>query len=174
MLVLAVILLLVAGAGAYYKFVWTGSSRGTNGTDNPSSSALATPPAGTGTAPSGTATAAPRTAATPTTPSSSTPVGSAVVLPFSGLEHPTGVAVDSDGDIYVTDSGNNRVVKLPGGSQTQVVLPFTDLSSPYSVTSVVAGRDIGHRCHHQPGAVCTDPQRHPITALASHVDAPNG
>jgi serine/threonine protein kinase, bacterial len=35
------------------------------------------------------------------------------VLPFIGLNNPYGVAVDSAGDLYVTDMGNNRVVKLP-------------------------------------------------------------
>jgi len=35
------------------------------------------------------------------------------VLPFSGLNHPAGVAVDAAGSVYVADSGNRRVVKLP-------------------------------------------------------------
>jgi serine/threonine protein kinase, bacterial len=28
---------------------------------------------------------------------------------------PTGVAVDGSGTVYVTDTGNNRVLKLPAG-----------------------------------------------------------
>ena len=35
------------------------------------------------------------------------------VLPFAGLNQPTGVAVDGAGNLYVTDFQNNRVVKLP-------------------------------------------------------------
>jgi serine/threonine protein kinase, bacterial len=35
------------------------------------------------------------------------------VLPFTGLNDPDGVAVDSTGNLYVTDSLNNRVLKLP-------------------------------------------------------------
>jgi serine/threonine protein kinase, bacterial len=35
-----------------------------------------------------------------------------VELPFNGLSAPTGVAVDAAGDVYVTDGGHNRVVKL--------------------------------------------------------------
>jgi serine/threonine-protein kinase len=34
-------------------------------------------------------------------------------LPITGLDHPVGVAVDDSGSVYVSDSGNNRVVKLP-------------------------------------------------------------
>jgi glucose/arabinose dehydrogenase len=34
-------------------------------------------------------------------------------LPFTGLDRPAGVAVDGDGDVYVVDSGNKRVLKLP-------------------------------------------------------------
>jgi serine/threonine-protein kinase len=35
-----------------------------------------------------------------------------MMLPFSGLSLPDGVAVDTAGDVYVADSGHNRVVKL--------------------------------------------------------------
>ena len=37
------------------------------------------------------------------------------VLPFTGLNYPGGVAVDSAGNLYVTDGGNNRVLKLAAG-----------------------------------------------------------
>jgi DNA-binding beta-propeller fold protein YncE len=37
------------------------------------------------------------------------------VLPFTGPLSPWGVAVDSAGNLYVTDQGNNRVVKLVAG-----------------------------------------------------------
>jgi DNA-binding beta-propeller fold protein YncE len=45
------------------------------------------------------------------------PAGSntSVELPFSGLLGPTGVAVDTVGNVYVADRGNNRVLKLPAG-----------------------------------------------------------
>ena len=49
------------------------------------------------------------------------------VLPFTGLNYPSGVAVDTAGNLYVTDSGNNRVLELAAGSTTQTVLPFTGL-----------------------------------------------
>jgi serine/threonine-protein kinase len=35
------------------------------------------------------------------------------VLPFTGLNHPFGMAVDAAGTLYVTDEHNNRVLKLP-------------------------------------------------------------
>ncbi len=34
-------------------------------------------------------------------------------LPFTGVDQPMGVAVDSAGNLYVSDHSNNRVVKLP-------------------------------------------------------------
>ncbi len=34
-------------------------------------------------------------------------------LPFTGLNRPMGVAVDTAGNVYVADSDNNRVLKLP-------------------------------------------------------------
>ena len=36
-------------------------------------------------------------------------------LPFTGLNNPGGVAVDAASNVYVTDNGNNRVVKLAAG-----------------------------------------------------------
>jgi len=51
-----------------------------------------------------------------------------VELPFTGLDHPYGVAVDGAGNVYVADHNNDRVVKLPAGSTAQVELPFTGFS----------------------------------------------
>ena len=56
-----------------------------------------------------------------------------ITLPFTGLNIPDGVAVDSAGNLYVTDGENNRVVKLAAGSPTQAVLPFTGLNYPDGV-----------------------------------------
>jgi hypothetical protein len=50
-------------------------------------------------------------------------------LAFSGLTDPQFVAVDGAGDVYVTDTGHSRVVKLaPDGTQT--TLPFAGLGAP--------------------------------------------
>lgn len=43
------------------------------------------------------------------TAGSSTPI----VLPFIGLQNADAVAVDGSGNVYVLDSVNNQVVKLP-------------------------------------------------------------
>ncbi len=70
--------------------------------------------------------------------------GPQVTLPFTGLNSPEGVAVDAAGDLYVADSGNNRVVKLAAGSATQEVLPFTgftDGNNPRGV-AVDSARDL--------------------------------
>ncbi|WP_230987243.1 serine/threonine-protein kinase PknD [Mycolicibacter heraklionensis] len=52
-----------------------------------------------------------------------------VMLPFTGLYEPQGVAVDRAGAVYVTDF-NNRVVKLDPDSNVQSELPFTGLNYP--------------------------------------------
>ena len=46
------------------------------------------------------------------------------MLPFTGLNDPGSVAVDTAGNVYVADKMNHRVVKLEAGSSTQTVLPF--------------------------------------------------
>src|ERR1700739_4088817 len=61
------------------------------------------------------------------------------VVPFTGLTGPLGVAVDTAGNLYVTDVSNNRVLELAAGSATQSVLPFTGLKSPQGVAVDAAG-----------------------------------
>jgi len=56
-----------------------------------------------------------------------------VALPFSGLHNPRGVAVDNTGAVYVVDTGNNRVLKLPTGATAPTTLPFTGLNNPEGV-----------------------------------------
>jgi sugar lactone lactonase YvrE len=57
-----------------------------------------------------------------------------VVLSFTGLSNPSGVAVNMNGAVWVTDTGNNRVVELPASSPSQTVLGFTDLNAPSGLT----------------------------------------
>src|ERR1700758_5722381 len=66
-----------------------------------------------------------------------------VVLPFTGVREPYGVAVDPAGNVYVADANNtagvaadantNRVLKLSAGSTTPFTLPFTGLKNPSGV-----------------------------------------
>ncbi len=62
-----------------------------------------------------------------------------IVLPFNNLHDSYGVAVDGAGNIYVTDDGNNQVLELPKGTNSQVVLPFTGLNKPFGVAVDGAG-----------------------------------
>jgi DNA-binding beta-propeller fold protein YncE len=47
--------------------------------------------------------------------------------------------VDINGAVYVTDAGNNRVVKLAANSYAQTVLPFTALKNPGGVAADPGG-----------------------------------
>jgi sugar lactone lactonase YvrE len=75
--------------------------------------------------------------------SSAAPTGNAVVVPFTGLAGPIGITIGQGGDvadaIYVTDSGNNRVVSLAANSETQTVAQFSSLSNPQGVAVDSAG-----------------------------------
>jgi serine/threonine-protein kinase len=56
-----------------------------------------------------------------------------IQLPFVGLNGPHGVAVNDAGDLFITDSGNNRVLEMRAGSTTQGELPFTGLGNPVGI-----------------------------------------
>ncbi|GAF45481.1 serine/threonine-protein kinase PknD [Rhodococcus wratislaviensis] len=60
-------------------------------------------------------------------------------LPFSGLNSPIGVAVNTAGDLFVADTNNNRILKLAANSDAQNVLPFADLDHPSGVATNDAG-----------------------------------
>jgi sugar lactone lactonase YvrE len=58
------------------------------------------------------------------------------------LSGPSGVAVDGSGNLYIADTGNNRVVELPwlGGTYgQQIVLPVAGLNSPMGLAIDGAG-----------------------------------
>jgi len=68
--------------------------------------------------------------------------GQQTTLPFSGLYQPVEVALDSAGDVFITDDGNHRVLELPrtaNGYGPQVTLPFSALSQPTGITLDSAG-----------------------------------
>ncbi|WP_245549252.1 serine/threonine-protein kinase, partial [Nocardia exalbida] len=60
-------------------------------------------------------------------------------LPFTGVSLPTDVAVDAAGSIYVTDMGNDRVLRLAAGASAPTPLPFTGLNNPQGVAVDTAG-----------------------------------
>lgn len=103
-----------------------------NATGIPSASATTTSAAGASASATTSTTAGTSTSGQPQ--QSSTAAGSAVVMPFTGLSNPSGVAVTMGGAVFVTDTGNNRVVKLPGASYSQTVLGFSDLNAPTGIS----------------------------------------
>ncbi|MBJ8344307.1 serine/threonine-protein kinase PknD [Antrihabitans sp. YC2-6] len=61
------------------------------------------------------------------------------VVPFTGVSLVVDIAVDSSGNVYVTDAQNSRVLMLANGVGQQVVLPFDDLVDPTGVAVNEAG-----------------------------------
>lgn len=76
-----------------------------------------------------------------------------IVLPFTGLNQPSGISVDSKGDVYVVDSGNGRVLELAAGSTSQTVA-FTGLDHPDDIAVDDAG-----------DLVVTEPAHHRVLEL---------
>src|SRR6266702_1688502 len=67
--------------------------------------------------------------------------GALTTIAGTGLNHPTGVAVDASSNVYVTDTSNNRVLKETpsGGSYTESVLLSSGLNSPFGIAVDGAG-----------------------------------
>ena len=57
----------------------------------------------------------------------------------SGLSNPQGVAVDGAGDVFIADTGNNRVVEVPAGGGAQTTVPASGLNDPPGVAVDGAG-----------------------------------
>ena len=68
--------------------------------------------------------------------------GTQTTLPATGLTGPNGDAVDGAGDVFISDTGNNRVVELPRtatGYGPQATLPTSGLSGPAGMVVDGAG-----------------------------------
>ncbi len=74
----------------------------------------------------------------PTAPSNG-PTPRQSLLPFTGLTSPSNIAVDAAGNVYLTDTWNDRVLRLAAGSSKQTVLPFTGLNRPVGIAVDSAG-----------------------------------
>ncbi|MGH3971197.1 MAG: DUF2510 domain-containing protein, partial [Mycobacterium sp.] len=70
------------------------------------------------------------TSSSPTTTSRQRAYGAQIVLPFT-VNGPRGVAVDSTGNVYLTDS--KQVMRLAAGSSTPTILPLNDLTGAEGV-----------------------------------------
>lgn len=106
------------------------STTPTNGTAAPTTVAQSPATSAGAPAPTATPTASASSSGSVQPSQSSTAAGSAIVLPFTGLSSPAGVAIGFHGAVYVTDTGNNRVVMLDGSSYKQTVLGFENLNVP--------------------------------------------
>ena len=81
--------------------------------------------------------------------------------------------MDTAGNLYVTDAGNNRVLKLAAGSSTQTVLPFTGLNAPVGVAVDTAG-NLYVTDTQQPGAEAGGRLDHPGGAAVHRPRQPHG
>lgn len=84
-----------------------------------------------------------------------------IVLPFAGLAAPAGIALDAKGDVYVVDSGNNRILELAAGSTSQTVVPFPGLHHPDEIAIDPAGN-----------VVVTEPGQHRVLELTTRSPSP--
>ena len=66
------------------------------------------------------------------------PQGAQSIVPTNGLNAAGGITIDTAGDVYIADSGNNRVVKVTAAG-TQTTLPFTGLNDPQGLALDAAG-----------------------------------
>src|SRR5579864_6047739 len=58
---------------------------------------------------------------------STTPLGPGTATPSAGLNHPAGMAVDKNGNLYVVDTGNNRILRFPAPYNQPSGQPLPDL-----------------------------------------------
>jgi large repetitive protein len=65
--------------------------------------------------------------------------GSQTTVAASALNQPTGVALDGAGNVFIADTQNSRVVKVPAGGGAQTTIAVSGLSSPYGVAVDGAG-----------------------------------
>jgi DNA-binding beta-propeller fold protein YncE len=77
-------------------------------------------------------------------------------VPLTGLNGPIGVAVDASRNVYVVDSGNNRVLELAARSTTPNQLPFTGFTDPINVAVDSTGSPIYVSGNHQVWELATD------------------
>ncbi|WP_172832510.1 serine/threonine-protein kinase PknD [Mycobacterium asiaticum] len=83
------------------------------------------------------------------------------LVPFTGLAGPAGITVSAKGDVYVVDSGNNRVLELAAGSTSQSVIPLPGLDHPDDISVDNAGN-----------VVVTEPRRHRVLELTAGSTSP--
>lgn len=68
--------------------------------------------------------------------------GSAVVLPFTGLAYPAGLAVDAAGDVFVADPYIEEIAELPadaGGGYGSQVMVAPGVGTPVGIAADAAG-----------------------------------
>jgi serine/threonine protein kinase, bacterial len=65
--------------------------------------------------------------------------GAQIVLPFTGIDHPQGIAADNAGNLYVASLYNSKIFKLAAGAASPTAVAFDGLNLPNSVAVDSAG-----------------------------------
>jgi sugar lactone lactonase YvrE len=86
--------------------------------------------------------------------------GSNTFSSIAGFKTPSGVSSDSSGNIYVTDSGNNRIAVLPNISGTV---------SPSSGYTIVSGSTLGYTPYYSVGVDGYGNMTIPASSNGSHI-----
>ena len=82
------------------------------------------------------------------------------------------MAVDSAGNVYVTDNGNDQVWKLAAGADKLTALPLTGLKDPDGVAVDAAGNVYVADYSQQPGAQARPGGEHRDRAAVRHAAWP--
>lgn len=112
-------------------------------------------------------------------PSSAIPVAARAqdVLPFTDLDYrlsPGGVALDGDGNVYVTSEGmQGRVVRLAADSDSSTVVPFSDQYQPRGVAVDGTGNVYFSDVNGRVVKVAADGEAHAVLPFAGLED-PDG
>lgn len=92
------------------------------------------------------------------------PYGQQVVLPFVGLDHPRGLALDSSNNLYISDGGGSRILKLADNGNAPVEIFKNDVLKWSFSIAVDSSADV-YAVTHNDSVLRIDGQTRTVTTL---------